>query len=315
LCDILSEQQIEQLAIETGFVKRRSKMGAVDFLRMLFLDHLQYKLPSLEQHSLSLEEDSGKSYSKEAINKRFNEYSLKFVQKLLEVFLNKQLHSIALQSELPIHFNSVRILDSTEFKLPDSLAAAFPGYSASNVLACTAIQMEYDVISKKIHCLYIGNARQSDKTFADLRINDIASGDLIVRDLGYHSVDGHQRIEQQKAFYVSRLAYKIGIYERKGNDYKKISWKTLLSRVKKRAGGCYDQWVYIGKEQKHPVRLMAWALPPQEQQKRLKKKHNKKGKLRQRIKYGANSMFLLPTYQLIFWVPTKFTNCIKSAGR
>jgi hypothetical protein len=53
---------------------------------MLFFDHLQYKLPSLEQHSLSLEEDSGKSYSKEAIDKCFNECSFTFVQKLLEVF-------------------------------------------------------------------------------------------------------------------------------------------------------------------------------------------------------------------------------------
>lgn len=70
-------------------------------------------------------------------------------------------------------------MDSTEFKLPDSLAKEFPGYSASNALACAAIQFEYDLISKNINCLSVENAKISDKAFADKAMDNIQSGELI----------------------------------------------------------------------------------------------------------------------------------------
>jgi len=76
-------------------------------------------------------------------------------------------------------------MDSTEFKLPDYFAEAFPGYSACNALACAAIQLEYDVLNGKVHHFPLSNARQSDKTVADIRMDSIAAGDLILRDLAY----------------------------------------------------------------------------------------------------------------------------------
>ena len=280
LCSILSEEQIEALARETGFVQRNSKITARAFLQFLLFDHLQYALPSLQQHALSLYDNSGQPVSKQAVDRRFNEKALLFVAKLFETFLSQQLTDEHLPNHLSHHFKSVKVMDSTEFKLPDHFAEDFPGYSACNALACAAIQLEYDVLSRKIHCLSLSSARESDKTVADYRMNCIELGDLILRDLGYYRTDSYLKIEQRNASYISRLKAQVAIYQKNASGYEALSWSDILEKIQKNGDESFDKWVYIGKEQKHPVRLIAWILPEEEQQKRLRKKQSKKGVIR-----------------------------------
>jgi hypothetical protein len=161
--------------------------------------------------------------------------------------------------------------------LPDCFAGDFAGYSGGSARSCAAIQLEYDVLSRQIHYLSIGSARQSDKTVADERMNYIGKGELVLRDLGYYSIDSYLKIEKREAFYVSRLKSQVCIYQQKGGEYEPLSWSAILQRLQNKKEDCFDQWVFIGKEQKHPVRLMAWILPGEDQRKRLQKKKNKKG--------------------------------------
>jgi len=175
------------LARETGFIQRVSKIPAKSFLKMLLFDHLQNDQPSLEQHSFGMYDDSGISISKQAIDKKFNEATVLFIQKLFEKFLMTQINNGRIVTELQQKYSAIRIMDSTEFKLPDALAKDFPGYSACNALACAAIQFEYDIISRKINCMAVENARTSDKTYADKRMDNINPGELIIRDLGYYT--------------------------------------------------------------------------------------------------------------------------------
>jgi len=200
-----------------------------------------------------------------------------FIQKLFELLLNRQLSENHLPSELSKHFKTIKVMDSTEFKLPDSFTADFPGYSLNSTPACAAIQLEYDVLSRRILCLSIGSARESDKTVADHRMHHIEKGDLILRDLGYYSTDSYLKIEQQNAFYVSRLKAQVSIYQKTDEGFKVLDWSSILQKIKKDKKDHFDEWVYIGKKQKHPVRLMAWELQENEQQKRLKKKKDIKG--------------------------------------
>ena len=124
-------------------------------------------------------------------------------------------------------------MDSTEFKLPDHYAEDFPGYSACNALACAAIQLEYDVLSRKIHCLALSSARESDKTVADYRMHCIEQGDLILRDLGYYSTDSYLKIEQRNASYISRLKAQVAIYQKNASGYEALSWSDILEKIQK----------------------------------------------------------------------------------
>ncbi|HKZ66482.1 MAG TPA: IS4 family transposase, partial [Chitinophagaceae bacterium] len=187
-------------------------------------------------------------------------------------------------SELVKLFSGIRIMDSTEFKLPANLAAEFPGYSESCTAACAAIQFEYDVISRQIKYMTLENARISDKTYADQRMNDIKPGELIIRDLGYYSVDSYEQIEKQEAFYISRLKSQVTIYEKTKEGYQPLSWPKIIKLIKNCKEKCFDKTVYIGCQQKKKVRLMAWLLDEEAQKQRLKKKQKKKRSLNEQDK-------------------------------
>lgn len=275
----MSDAEIAGISKQTGFVTRNSKLTAKDFLRMLLFDHLHVERPSLQQHALGLRADCGKSISKQAIDKKLNSSCVDFVKAIFEKFLSVKIGGERILTALQNQFTAIRILDSTEFKLPDYFENDFPGYSKCNAAACAAIQFEYDILSKKINCMSLSNARASDKTYADQQMNTINAGELIVRDLGYYSIESYSKIESQNAFYISRLKPGINISIKNSKGYKTISWTDIIKLIKQRKNKHIDQTIYIGAEQKKEVRLIGWLLPESEQQKRLDRKRYKKGKV------------------------------------
>lgn len=254
-------------------------MQAVGFLKMLLYDQLQYDTPSLQQHAFGLDAANAVKISKEGLNKRFDDTAVLFVQKVFEAYLQHSIDHDSIPTELKNKFKAMRVLDSTEFKLSDSLAEAFPGYSSTSALACAAIQFEYDIIGKKVCSLTLGSANQSDKTYADERMENINEGELLLRDLGYYSVESYKKIEDRKAFYISRLKSQIKIYEQINEQYTELGLAELIKRIKKSKQGFFDQTVYIGTKEKKEVRLIAWLLKEDAQKNRLAKKKGKKGKI------------------------------------
>jgi hypothetical protein len=274
---VLSDSEIERIAREEKFVQRSSKITAKQFLKMLLFDHLQFNQPSLGQHVFGMFDDTGRHVSREGLNKRFNAEAVSFIRKIFESFLAASIDYGGIETELQKKFSAVRIQDSTEFKLADSLAKDFPGYSESNALACAAIQFEYDIIGKKISCLSLGSAKESDKAFADNHMGNITLRQLLLRDLGYYGIKSYSQIESRGAFYISRLKPKVVIYRKKGDGYEAVSWAEIGAGIERGGGGYFDQVVYIGAEEKKEVRLMAWVLPDAAQRRRLKRKANRKG--------------------------------------
>lgn len=265
---------------ETGFIIRKpKKVRAIDFLKMLLFDPMQYDCPSLHQHAFGLDTTDCAKISKEGLSKRFNSAAVLFVQRIFESYMLDCIKHEHIPTGLDKKFKSIRILDSTEFKVSDSLASVFPGYSSAGALACAAIQFEYDILGKQVHSLTLGSANQSDKTYADQTMDNIAEGDLLLRDLGYYSVSSYEKIESRKAFYISRLKSQVKIYEQVNGEYKALEVSVLIKRIRKGKKGFIDQTVYIGAREKKQVRILAWLLPEDAQKNRLSKKKGKKGKV------------------------------------
>jgi len=118
---VLSESEILRIAKETGFVIRESKkISALGFLKMLLYDQLQYDNPSLQQHAFGIDATEGIRISEEGLNKRFNETAVTFIQKVFEAYLRHNINHDSIATSLKNKYTAIRILDSTEFKLPDS---------------------------------------------------------------------------------------------------------------------------------------------------------------------------------------------------
>jgi hypothetical protein len=279
LTSLLSLENINAIAKRVGFLKRKSKLTPMMFLKMVLFDHLQSERPSLQQHSFGIQNDGGKKISKQGIGERFTHHAVGFLMSVFQHYLENQLSAQQLPSGLKEKFTSVRVMDSTEFKLHESLCTAFPGYSGSGTKACAAVQFEFDILSGKVNHLSLENARVSDKAYASERMATLREGDLLLRDLGYYSVSTYLEIESKKAFYVSRLNPQVNIYEKKRGVFKVLKHGGIIKRLRASGKMYLDIPVYIGKDTKHPVRLIANLLEEEAVAHRIKNKMNRKTKL------------------------------------
>lgn len=248
------------MAKANGFCVRNSKLTPSLFLKTVLFDHLLTDPPSLQHHSLNLLKDYDCRISKQGIDKRFNSSAVEFLNNIFTEYLNKHIQPDSIRSEWKQKFTSIRIMDSTEFKLSENLSGSYPGYNGSGTKACAQIQFEYDLFNGRIENISLEDALTSDTTYSLNHMETLTPGSLVIRDLGYFNVNAYKKLEDRKAYYISRLKPQINLYEFKGNKYKPLSHATIIKRLRKSQRPYMDIEVYIGRETLHPVRLIANLL-------------------------------------------------------
>lgn len=235
---------------------------------------------SLSDHSFDLKMKYGIDISKQSLQERFNEASVKFIKHLLELQLANQITKNTDMIELS-HFKKVLIKDSTRFQVHESLKEYYPGSSGGASGAGIHIQLEYDLISGKTTDLNVTNALRQDQTDARESMGKVEEGDLIIRDLGYFSTSILSQINEKKAYYISRLQPVMNIYKKTGQAFEAINLESLKNKMKRYGIPCQEVEAYIGKE-KMPVRVIIELLPEEAVAKRLanrlKDKKDKKKK-------------------------------------
>ncbi|MES9858983.1 MAG: hypothetical protein ABW166_20635 [Sedimenticola sp.] len=86
-----SEQELNQLAQEAGFVKREGKLNGSMFLDLIVFNSEHLKDQSLNDLSVLLKSENGIDITKQSLHERFNETAVSFLKKALENLLKKQL--------------------------------------------------------------------------------------------------------------------------------------------------------------------------------------------------------------------------------
>jgi Transposase DDE domain len=284
------------LARKTGFVKIDSPIDGVTFIRLLFKNSEQPKQLSLNQMSLEVLDSSGKPISKQAIDGRFSDKSILFVQSIFESYLQK----IGLEMVSPNQlgwmdlFERVLIKDGTRFDLPPQLAAHFKGFGGKfNSDSSICIQFEYDFKSGKIVELKLTSAIISDSKDAQLTIDNIQKGDLILRDLGYFGLNIFEYIAAKQAYYLSKLNTQTAVFELKNNQYEPLDFHKLYLKMNQMEVKTIELEVYIGKTKKIPTRLIVEQVPQQVYQQRIrtKKKETQKNGFQMRDEYAQRQHF------------------------
>jgi hypothetical protein len=237
----------------------------------------------LEQHSISILQDLGRKISKQAFDQRFNDRAVLFLQGLFESYLKNQFSKLKIPSTFAAIFSAIRLMDSTEFKLPECLAQEFPGFDGDGTKSCTQIQFEYDILSSTINHFSVGDARISDSAYARPYLSTIKCNELIVRDLGYSKIESFQAIEKSEAYYISRLHPCINIFEKRRGVMVPLSYRCIIKRLRNSQKRYLDIPVHIGTG-KHPVRLIANLLTNDGIKGRLNKKIYRKNSNNEKYK-------------------------------
>lgn len=183
----LSKENINAIAREIGFVKRAShKLDEFKFLDMLLFTEFNSKKLSLNSMAIELHDRYGEMISKQAIDLRFNNLSVKFFKLLLEKVLNMNIQK---QNCIDfLGFERVRIKDSTAFKLPENMKNKYPNDNAKSS-AQIRIQFEYDIKNGEILDISLHLFKKLDTIDARSTLDSICPNELVIRDLGYVKLD------------------------------------------------------------------------------------------------------------------------------
>lgn len=272
MSNLFSKEIINKIAIESSFKKRKSKIEPWMFLESLVFSKFNQEQLTLNNLATDIGNNYGVSVSKQAIDDRFNLDSISFlnllVQEALSLCIKKQTNNDIFKD-----FNSVRIKDSTAFGLPDNLKDYYQGTGGNGSVSIARIQYEYDLKNGNVYDLEITDYTINDYQNAIATVNNIKKNDLIIRDLGYCSVEALSEIKEKEAWFLNRLKSDTGIFTTNNNtDREKIYLKDLEKRLKKAKKDYLEMDVYIGSRQKFPVRMIAFLVPDEIKKQRIEKK-------------------------------------------
>lgn len=268
LSDIFSEDCLNEIAKETGFVKRSSTITGANFLELLLSNSAQGTSLSLEDLASRFESTFGKQISKQGLDERFNENTVIFLKKVLKQLLEKEL-TMALPGNKEPQFKSCRLRDSTRFGLPNEFKSVYKGHGgATKSESMISIQYEFDLLSGNHIDLQLTSGCRNDQKDTLESITNIREGELLIRDLGYVTSGYIREVVDANAFFLNRLPSQMSIYDQNGE---KIKFDTLFNKLKKNGLPYLELPILLGKKAQTPCRLVVSICEDDAVKKRLKK--------------------------------------------
>ena len=270
------QQQLEALARQTGAVQRQRKIKPMSLLRAFCLLTLHGPC-SLSMAAIFTGILNGCVLSKQALSKRINGAWVLFFSKILGCTVARTALSKEAQAKgIFSLFNRVLVTDSTKLSLPKKLASFFPGScnQSKKQNAMISLQTTLDLLSETFVDFLVAPFTYNDQRAAPDILKIIVAGDLIIRDLGYFVPQVFRSIIDRSAYFLSRYHLKTDLLDAKGN---KIDLLPLLKKTP-----LFDTWLYLGKEARILVRLVAIPVPDKvanERRRKLLKNKNRDRRL------------------------------------
>lgn len=262
------DEQLDEVARSTGFCKRKRTLTPRIFLEMLLCKDFDAGQQSLLDHCRELAIHQKISVTKQSLNERFNTQCVEFIQKLIAIQIGKGTGN-------PLNvlkdFSHVYIHDSTKFKLPGNMQDEYKGYGVKGMAAGASIQFCYDLRYCQFVDLKLTAATRNDSLEATNN-KWITKGALVVRDLGYFSIEALEEITQKEAYYISKAMPRTHFYS--GINGKKLDLKQMVRKMEESGMVTQSASLHMGKE-KLPVRVIFQRVSDEVYEKRIREKQTK----------------------------------------
>jgi hypothetical protein len=263
---ILTES-IPFIAKQTQLVQRESKSFCPEKFLLALLNAVTTGKISLTQIAIQLALLSDQtSLSVQALHERLHRTQLgveSFLVRCLALIVSTKFTSKSTKSP----FARILVEDSTQLALHAHNAEELPGHG--NHLGSTAgckIDICFDLLSGQTITLDLYTATTQDRTIGYELLEQIKPNDLILRDMGYFSLEVFASIEAKKAYWLSRLPRGV-----QANSSEGIALETLLQQSE---NATIDMPMNIGKEAQHPARLVAQRCSKEESRKSRRELRN-----------------------------------------
>src|SRR5256884_9826128 len=173
-------EEVEQLAREVGFVKRKGVLSGADFVHSLILGWLQEPEITLDGLTQVLERREV-SISAPGLSQRFTPEAATLLQRVLERLCAEQMQVEPVEIALLKQFSAVIVEDSTTIVLPPELAEVWRGCGGSVGMSEAAIKLfvRWDVLTGELQGPGLEQGRRNDKR-GPFGVEDLPEGLLDV---------------------------------------------------------------------------------------------------------------------------------------
>jgi hypothetical protein len=251
----LFNENADELAKQTGFIKRQRKFSGSTFAKSLVFGWWANPNSSLSELQQAAK-ISGVSVTAQAIDYRFTYEASEFMYQLL----NKGMENcICADSPVALsildRFEGVYLDDSSVISLPDSLKNIWEGcggsYGANSALK---IQFSYDYKKGSIRYLSIHNGKEQDKNSPSQQA-DLAKKSLRIHDKGFNSLKVKNAYNDNQIYWLCPYKIDVNIYDNQGE---KIDIVKLLKKTDKDE---LDTDIMLGKKHRVRCRMLATRVP------------------------------------------------------
>lgn len=280
------KSRIAKLELNTGakstdFIKRAGgKIDGESFVLSFFLMVLS-GTNTVSTWAMFLCKVTGKTITAQAIQKKLQFRQLKFAGWILAQSLHKSLNTnevSELSSKLFSAFKRVFTQDSTCVKVPSNLSEFFPSsYSHGKTTATARIQLIMDLLTGTYQHLSVNSFRDNDQKASKDILPYLQEKDLVLRDLGYWSLQIFQQIIEKGAYLLSRYKSGVTVFDSQTGEELDLLCKLKLAKSKNISK--LDMRVRLGKKKSIEVRLVAIELPEDvvnERRRKVKQDRNKR---------------------------------------
>ena len=195
---------IINLARQTRWMIRQGKIDAFEF----FVGLVFGQMSALQ---LTLSAQAGcftEPVSRQGVHLRYNQRTVDFFHAGFDQCLQKALEESpqpSLTQELAKHFEAVKLVDSSSFDCPESLAKIYPGCGGSASIANCKLLLCYEYVRGQFQPLALLPGNRPDAGLADQLPPLLKANELILIDKGFFKHKVLLQIDQQKAFFLMPL--------------------------------------------------------------------------------------------------------------
>jgi hypothetical protein len=274
--------EIETIAKETGYTKRKDQKIGLEVLIVGFMTSFMSKAYSLSSWAADISFRLKRTVTRQAIQGKCCERSVKAVQKVLEAALGQAFNEGWQKEARNIQkwhlfkaFRRVLIEDSTCQAVDSSLSSLFPttNNGKGSISATLRIQAIYDLLNRCFVLLklesYCDNDQKASRNILEIAQKD----DLILRDRGYFILDVLDEMIEKGIYFLSLWQPSVSILDAKTKG--KIDLAAFLRTI---SGNLVDMPILLGATNQLKVRFVALRLPQKiAESKRRKARENAKG--------------------------------------
>ena len=238
---------VEEIARETGFVQRKSKLGGIEFLGIMTQGLYSRPDATLDQ-MVAMAKDINKEVkiSPEGLHQRINVSGVKFLKRMLSKALELSVSRLIDESVPRIleSFGKVHLLDSTQVSLPEELSGVWSGSGGCASKAGMKLHLMLDYKSGGYESIFITDGTSPDQNYIDEAIERVNPGELLIDDLGYFKQEAVMDIDQKGAYFLCRFNHRNNLYQREDGKLVKFNLIVELRKAQKKGKRLceFDVW-------------------------------------------------------------------------